>query len=119
MNHSPQKMNTKLKRDTKQKILADFLSYKAKTGAVAGGSFRKNAGLDLKKFDRSNFEFGSKLGKGKYGDVYIARERKTNLIVSIKVLDKQAIRELKAQKQVRKEVLVRLREGLISKNQPS
>lgn len=62
---------------------------------------RKNyKGLDLRKFTIEDFELGSKLGKGKYGDVYIARELNTNLIVALKILNKNTIRELRAQKQV-------------------
>lgn len=54
--------------------------------------------LDLKKFRNSDFEFGQRLGKGKFGDVYLAREKRTNFIVAIKVLDKSSIRQMKAQK---------------------
>ena len=60
--------------------------------------------LDLKKFSKKDFEFGSKLGKGKFGDVYLAREKSTNIIVAIKVLDKATIRHLKAQKQIIREI---------------
>ena len=56
----------------------------------------KYAGLDLKKFNREDFEFGTKLGKGKFGDVYVAREKHTNFIVAIKVLNKGLIKQLKA-----------------------
>lgn len=52
--------------------------------------------LDLKKFRSSDFEFGQRLGKGKFGDVYLAREKRTNFITAIKVLDKQSIRQMKA-----------------------
>lgn len=48
--------------------------------------------LDLKKFKNSDFEFGQRLGKGKFGDVYLAREKRTNFITAIKVLDKTSIR---------------------------
>ena len=48
--------------------------------------------LDLKKFKSSDFEFGQRLGKGKFGDVYLAREKRTNFITAIKVLDKASIR---------------------------
>lgn len=64
------------------------------------------AGLDLKKFKREDFEFGTKLGKGKFGDVYIAREKRTNFIVALKVLNKIIIRQLKAQKQVIREIKI-------------
>lgn len=62
--------------------------------------------LELKKFKKENFEFGTKLGKGKFGDVYLAREKKTNFIVAIKVLDKASIRQMKAQKQVIREIKI-------------
>jgi len=62
--------------------------------------------LDLKKFKRDDFEFGTKLGKGKFGDVYIAREKRTNFIVAIKILNKSIIRQLKAQKQVIREIKI-------------
>ena len=62
--------------------------------------------LDLCKFTKEDFEFGSKLGKGKFGDVYLAREKKTNFIVAIKVLDKTAIRSMKAQKQIIREIKI-------------
>lgn len=62
--------------------------------------------LNLTKFDKDNFEFGTKLGKGKFGDVYLAREKKTNFIVAVKVLDKASIRQMKAQKQVIREIKI-------------
>lgn len=56
--------------------------------------------VNLKKFSLEDFEIGSKLGKGKYGNVYLAREVNTNFIVALKILSKNVIRELRAQKQV-------------------
>ena len=38
-----------------------------------------------------DFEFGKALGRGKYGHVYLARERKTKLIVAIKTLYKKQL----------------------------
>lgn len=60
--------------------------------------------VDLKKFKKSDFEFGPKIGKGKYGDVFLAREHKTNWIVALKVLDKMMIRQMRAQRQVVREI---------------
>lgn len=62
--------------------------------------------LDLKKFKNSDFDFGQRLGKGKFGDVYLAREKRTNFITAIKVLDKASIRQMKAQKQVIREIKI-------------
>jgi len=67
---------------------------------------QKFAGLDLKRFCKEDFIFGTKLGKGKYGDVYLAREKITNIILAIKVLDKITIKRLCAQKQVIREIKI-------------
>lgn len=60
--------------------------------------------VDLKKFKRDDFVFGAKIGKGKYGDVFMAQEKKTNWIVALKVLDKMKVRQLRAQRQIVREI---------------
>ncbi len=44
--------------------------------------------FDPTKWTIEDFEFGKALGRGKYGHVYLARERVTKLIVAIKILYK-------------------------------
>lgn len=39
----------------------------------------------------NDFEVGRHMGRGKYGHVYLARERKTKMIVAIKVISKKQI----------------------------
>ena len=39
-----------------------------------------------KKWSLKDFEIGKPLGRGKFGDVYLARERKSKFIVAIKVM---------------------------------
>ena len=39
----------------------------------------------VKKWSLKDFEIGKPLGRGKFGDVYLARERKSKFIVAIKV----------------------------------
>lgn len=39
-----------------------------------------------KRWTLKDFEIGKPLGRGKFGDVYLARERKTKFIVALKVL---------------------------------
>ena len=60
--------------------------------------------VDLKKFKKDDFTFGAKIGKGKYGDVFMAQEKKTNWIVALKVLDKMKVRQLRAQRQIVREI---------------
>ncbi len=38
-----------------------------------------------KRWCLNNFEIGRPLGRGKFGDVYLAREKKSKFIVAIKV----------------------------------
>jgi aurora kinase, other len=51
-----------------------------------------------------DFEIGKPLGNGKFGRVYLAREKSTKYIVALKVLSKRQIREAKFEHQFRREV---------------
>ena len=42
-----------------------------------------------KKWTIEDFEFGKPLGRGKFGHVYLAREKKSKFIVALKMLYKQ------------------------------
>lgn len=50
------------------------------------------------------FEIGRPLGKGKFGRVYLARERSTGFICALKVLYKAELQLGKVEKQVRREI---------------
>ena len=39
-----------------------------------------------------NFRLGRKLGNGRFGSVYMAEDKNTNMIVAIKVLNKAKIK---------------------------
>lgn len=60
--------------------------------------------INLVKFCADDFEFGPKIGKGKYGDVYLCKDKRTNFIVAIKVLDKMTIRQMRALRQIVREI---------------
>ena len=51
-----------------------------------------------------DFDIGKPLGHGKFGKVYLARERRTHLIVALKVLDKKQIVKENVVHQLRREV---------------
>jgi len=51
-----------------------------------------------------DFDIGRKLGKGQFGDVYLARERQSQHIVAIKVLQKTKLEAAKVERQLKEEI---------------
>ena len=49
----------------------------------------------------SDFDIGRPLGKGKFGNVYLARERKSKYIVALKVLFKSQLQKNQVEHQLR------------------
>ncbi|CAH2054455.1 unnamed protein product, partial [Iphiclides podalirius] len=56
------------------------------------------------KWCPKHFELGSSLGRGKFGRVHIAREKKTGYLVAIKTLFKSQIVKSKCERQVMREI---------------
>jgi len=52
----------------------------------------------------SDFEIGKPLGKGKFGNVYLAREKKSKYVVALKVLNKQQLMKSGIEHQLRREI---------------
>lgn len=50
------------------------------------------------------FEIGKPLGKGKFGRVYLARERGSGFICALKVLYKAELQQGRVEKQVQREI---------------
>lgn len=44
---------------------------------------------EVPQWKLEDFELGKALGKGKFGNVFLAREKKSKFIVALKVLSKQ------------------------------
>ncbi|QIX00207.1 hypothetical protein AMS68_005724 [Peltaster fructicola] len=57
-----------------------------------------------KQFHLGMFEIGKPMGKGKFGRVYLARERSTGFVCALKVLHKSELQQGKVEKQVRREI---------------
>ncbi|VDM29040.1 unnamed protein product [Toxocara canis] len=55
-------------------------------------------------FTLSDFEIGRPLGKGRFGAVYLARVRKNNFIVALKVLFKSQLENNHVEHQLRREI---------------
>lgn len=56
------------------------------------------------KWTLADFDIGKPLGKGKFGNVYLAREKKSKFLVALKVLFKSAIKDFNNEHQVRREI---------------
>ncbi|ELW63574.1 Serine/threonine-protein kinase 12, partial [Tupaia chinensis] len=58
----------------------------------------------MRTFTIDDFEIGRPLGKGKFGNVYLAREKKSRFIVALKVLFKSQIEKEGVEHQLRREI---------------
>nr|CAH0113437.1 unnamed protein product [Daphnia galeata] len=56
------------------------------------------------KWTLENFEIGRPLGKGKFGNVYLAREKKSKFVVALKVLFKSQLQKSHLEHQLRREI---------------
>lgn len=57
-----------------------------------------------KRWALKDFDIGKKLGRGKFGNVYVAREKKTKYICALKVLFKEELLSNKVEHQLRREI---------------
>lgn len=60
--------------------------------------------LHRSRWSLENFDIGRPLGKGKFGNVYLARERQTKFILALKVLFKKQLEKAGVEHQLRREV---------------
>jgi len=60
--------------------------------------------FDPKKWTIDDFEIGKPLGRGKFGHVYLAREKKSKFIVALKVLYKKQLLKSNVEHQLRREI---------------
>ena len=76
------------------------------TESENNGSIKQNHGgiLEVREWSLSDFEIGKRLGRGKFGKVYLAREKKSKYLVAIKVLWKFQLRKHNVEHQLRREI---------------
>lgn len=74
------------------------------SSTTSNASSAPNAGGTQKTWSLKDFEVGKPLGKGKFGHVYLARERTTGFIVALKVLYKAELEQARVEKQLRREI---------------
>lgn len=67
-------------------------------------SLKSTEASNCKKWQLSDFEIGKPLGKGKFGNVYLAREKKSKYIVALKVLFKSQLVNNNVHHQLKREI---------------
>ncbi|XP_040187462.1 aurora kinase A isoform X2 [Rana temporaria] len=73
------------------------------SSTISATSTNKEEGKK-KQWCLEDFEIGRPLGKGKFGNVYLAREKKSKFIMALKVLFKSQLEKANVEHQLRREV---------------
>lgn len=73
-------------------------SHVARTSSAAGASGR------ARSWQLNDFDIGKPLGRGKFGNVYLAREKNSKYIVALKVLFKNQLQQSNVEHQLRREI---------------
>ena len=60
--------------------------------------------FNAKQWSIDDFEIGKPMGRGKFGHVYLAREKRSKFIVALKVLYKKQLIKSKVEHQLRREI---------------
>ncbi|KGQ12816.1 Serine/threonine-protein kinase ark1 [Beauveria bassiana D1-5] len=94
-----------------RKALPSSSSVRSSEESAAGTAEDKAAAMLIahqpmqpKQFHLGMFEIGRPLGKGKFGRVYLGRERTSGFICALKVLHKNELRNGGVERQVRREI---------------
>uniref|UniRef100_H2Z804 Aurora kinase n=1 Tax=Ciona savignyi TaxID=51511 RepID=H2Z804_CIOSA len=67
-------------------------------------SIKSDVATANSKWTLSNFDIGKPLGRGKFGSVYLAREKSSKFIVALKVLFKSQLLKSNVEHQLRREI---------------
>jgi serine/threonine protein kinase len=73
-------------------------------GESESGNLAYSKKFEHKKWTIDDFEIGKPLGRGKFGHVYLAREKKSKFIVALKVLYKKQLLKSNVEHQLRREI---------------
>ncbi|KAJ1525141.1 hypothetical protein ONE63_009977 [Megalurothrips usitatus] len=83
-----------------------FLSFQSKSSGQNPADSKKPQQKSDKQrtFTLSDFDIGRALGKGKFGNVYLAREKSSKFIIALKVLFKSQLQKANVEHQLRREI---------------
>ena len=88
-------------RQQQQNHVIDLTSINTNTNFDDNEAQRVQSG---QRWTLNDFEIGKKLGAGKFGNVYLAREKQTKYIVALKVLKKSQLLRASVEHQLRREI---------------
>ena len=63
---------------------------------------------DREELNLEQFEVGRKLGKGRFGDVFMARDIKSGFGVAIKMISKKEVKEARMESQLTQEIKIQM-----------
>ncbi|KAL6781320.1 ALK2 [Auxenochlorella protothecoides x Auxenochlorella symbiontica] len=75
-----------------------------KTAAAESRTAERTSSSASARWQLTDFDIGKPLGRGKFGNVYLARERKNKYIVALKVLFKNQLQTSNVEHQLRREI---------------
>uniref|UniRef100_A0A7S2LSH2 Aurora kinase n=1 Tax=Leptocylindrus danicus TaxID=163516 RepID=A0A7S2LSH2_9STRA len=73
-------------------------------GSSSFDATMKKAAKSGRHYTLNDFEIGKPLGRGKFGKVYLAREKSSKFIVALKVLEKSQLTKAGVEHQLRREI---------------
>ena len=74
------------------------------SASSASSEARSASSEPAKQWELTDFDIGKPLGRGKFGNVYLAREKKSHYIVALKVLFKSQLAKAGVEHQLRREI---------------
>lgn len=86
--------------------IEDTKEKKTEVKSLGNNKEELGSNINLKKFSIEDFEVLRNLGRGRFGDVFLVREKKTDFIVALKVINKTEASKLKSEKLIVREIKI-------------
>ena len=84
-----------------ENVATNFANGAQNVAKTHGGTNNSQA---KSRWTLRDFDIGKPLGRGKFGNVYLAREKKSKYICALKVLQKKQLCKAKVEHQLRREI---------------
>lgn len=100
----PTNKNSMIKNPNALNIKPISRSHVDTANSSTNNSSYDSSNSQSKSWSLVNFDIGRPLGRGKFGNVYLAREKETKFVIALKVLFKKQIASQGIEHQVRREI---------------